>query len=141
VKWCLAKCGQTCTSIGAPDYPVCMDSVWCPGWSASEQGALENSPERRDYNSHDCLVCQPRVWPTVGRAINVDHVSRANNHKVAPDCLVYTELSGVPSDQRSASLGKESNRLLCSVRCAPDNPVHPRTEGNQDLPNGVPCGS
>jgi hypothetical protein len=27
---------------------------------------------------------------------------------------------------------------LCSVRCAPDSPIHPRTEGNQGLPNGAP---
>jgi hypothetical protein len=30
------------------------------------------------------------------------------------------------------------DRLMCSVRCASDNPVYPRTEGNQGLPNGVP---
>jgi hypothetical protein len=25
----------------------------------------------------------------------------------------------------------------CTVRCAPDSPVHPRTKGNQTLPNGA----
>jgi hypothetical protein len=49
-----------------------------------------------------------------------------------------TRLSSVPSNQRSPSPGKENNRLLCSVRCASNSPVHPRTEGNQSLTNGDP---
>jgi hypothetical protein len=59
----------------------------------------------------------------------------------SPGC---TGLSGAPSDcsvcpvingrQRSTSPGKETNLWLCSVRCAPDSPVHPRTDDNQCLP-------
>jgi hypothetical protein len=52
-----------------------------------------------------------------------------------------TGLSGVPWGrwlQRSASPNKEGIRTLLTVRCAPDSPVHPRTEGNHGLPNGAP---
>jgi hypothetical protein len=56
-----------------------------------------------------------------------------------------TGQSGVPSDrrfhqliQRSARLKREINCALFSVRCASDSLVHPRTEGNQSLPNGAP---
>ena len=37
--------------------------------------------------------------------------------------------------QRSASLFKEGNRAPDSVRCAPDCPVHPTTEGKDGLPD------
>jgi hypothetical protein len=32
-------------------------------------------------------------------------------------------------------VGMERNCALVIVRCARDSPVHPRTEGNQGLPN------
>jgi hypothetical protein len=44
----------------------------------------------------------------------------------------------VPWAQQPATVDfarKERNHALFTVRCAPDNPVHPRTEGNQRLPN------
>jgi hypothetical protein len=44
---------------------------------------------RNVWCAPDCQVCQQRAWETVGRAISVDHVSRANGHQVAPDCLVH----------------------------------------------------
>ena len=38
----------------------------------------------------DCPVSQRRPRPTVGSAINGQHVARANGHLVAPDCPVCT---------------------------------------------------
>ena len=38
-------------------------------------------------------------------------------------------MSGAPDLQRSAALFKEINRAPDSVRCAPDCPVRPTTEG------------
>jgi hypothetical protein len=47
--------------------------------------------------------------------------------------------AGQPKDAMTNSTvsvaGVESNRALFTVRCAPDSPVHPWTEGNQGLPN------
>jgi hypothetical protein len=39
------------------------------------------------------------------------------------------------SQQRSAALFMETNRAPDSVRCAPDCPVHPTTEGKDGLPD------
>jgi hypothetical protein len=62
-----------------------------------------------------------------------------------PTASGRTGLSGAPPDypvyhlvegcQRSARPFKEGDRALLDVWCAPDSPVHPRTEGNQGLPN------
>ena len=41
----------------------------------------------------------------------------------------------LPHLQRSASPFKEGNRAPDSVRCAPDCPVHPTTEGKRGLPD------
>jgi hypothetical protein len=52
--------------------------------------------------------------------------------------------SPVPHNRRSsARTGNQPIRgfvvvALCNVWCAPDSPVHPRTKGNQGLPNGAP---
>jgi hypothetical protein len=46
-----------------------------------------------------------------------------------------------PTEQESSKLGDSPSRparALFSVRCVPDNPVHPWTEGNQGLSNGAP---
>jgi hypothetical protein len=48
---------------------------------------------------------------------------------------VCTGLSGAPDLQRSAALFKEINRAPDSVRCAPDCPVRPTTEGKDGLPD------
>jgi hypothetical protein len=47
-------------------------------------------------------------------------------------CPVRQQL---PDLQRSAALFKEGNRAPDSVRCAPDCPVHPTTEGKNGLPD------
>ena len=49
--------------------------------------------------------------------------------------------SPVPLEAETSQSGDSLScpmRALFTVRCAPDSPVHPRTEGNQGLPNGTP---
>jgi hypothetical protein len=120
---------------GTSDCPVCTGQCPVPKLSANEQATLRFLPRHRGYKSLDCPVCQPRVsangwlrnqrWPR----------QLGNVYQDAPNCPMHHRLSGVPSDQRSILLGKETNQLLCSVWCAPDIPMHPRIEGNQCLPN------
>jgi hypothetical protein len=81
--------------------------------------------------AQDCPVCLPRVWPTVVRAICTGHVSLVNGHQVKSNCPVchkivrcVTRLSDVPSYQQSAWRNKEGDCLLCTIRCAPDSPMH-----------------
>ena len=85
--------------------------------------------------------------PTVGRANGRprdlrETRGRANGRKGAPDCPVCTghvrcaigsQISN--GRQRSAALFKEINRAPDSVRCAPDCPVRPTTEGKDSLPD------
>jgi hypothetical protein len=61
-----------------------------------------------------------------------------------PTVTWSTGRSGAPPGRYGApkrgnqSITRFSVVVLCSVRCAPDNPVHPWTEGKQGLPNGAP---
>jgi hypothetical protein len=85
--------------------------------------------------------------PTVGRANGRPRNLRAtrglaNGQKGATDCPVCTghvrcAIGSRISNgrQRSAALFKEINRAPDSVRCAPDCPVHPTTEGKDGLPD------
>jgi hypothetical protein len=50
-------------------------------------------------------------------------------HQTCPVC------QRLPDLQRSAAPVKERNRAPDSVRCAPDCPVHPTTEGKIGLPD------
>jgi hypothetical protein len=125
-----------------------LNSVRCPGYQLAELDTLGKVLRLTGYNSSDCPVCQPRAWPTVGRTISVRHVRRTNGHEVAPNFSVRHRTV------RCAKWPMARNRRLgwlrkgigdCAVfgvhrtvRCAPDSPVHPRTEGNEGLPNGVP---
>jgi hypothetical protein len=98
----------------------------------------------RLFDGPDSVRCArpPTATPrVVGRTISAGHVSSA----MIAGC---TGLSGVPLDcsvcqatkgvWRSARSWKEKKRWLFSVRCAPDSPVHPRTQGNPELPNEEP---
>ena len=67
---------------------------------------------------------------------------RANGRKGAPDCPVCTGHVQCANGsqifngrQRSTALFKEINRAPDSVRCAPNFPVHPTTEGKDGLPD------
>jgi hypothetical protein len=116
-------------SGGAPD------SVWCARLPRPKRLLSGFSPatsakiHRTVRCAPDCPVSQRSAGPTVGRATR----GRANGRKEAPDCPVCTGLSGAPDLQRSASLFMETNRAPDSVRCAPDCPVRPTTEGKIGL--------
>jgi hypothetical protein len=74
---------------------------------------------RRDYNSLDCPVCTGLPSVLAARLANGrprdQRVTRGspNGQNVAPDCPVCHDTSGWP---RSASLEKEENRTLFTVR-------------------------
>jgi hypothetical protein len=141
-----------------------LQEVWIslaklvPVWGASECPVPRLVSRRTDRsrdsnrgttaNSPDCPACtalcgMPATRLTNGRSCYLRRPYQLNQQPPG-----HTRLSSVPSDcpvcqrancwQRSARLIKEGNRWLCSVRCAPDSLVHPHTEGNQGLPNGVP---
>jgi hypothetical protein len=87
------------------------------------------------------------VEPTVGRANGRprdlrETRGRANGRKGAPDCPVCTGHVRCANGsqicnglQRSTVLFMEINRAPDSVRCAPDCPVRPTTEGKDGLPD------
>jgi hypothetical protein len=91
----------------------------------------------------NCPVSQRSAEPTVGRRICARHVvwptvgRRHRTVRCAPDmsgvhrtCPVRQICNG---RQRSAAPFKERNRAPDSVRCAPDCPVRPTTEGKDGL--------
>jgi hypothetical protein len=51
----------------------------------------------------------------------------------------HTGQSGAPRTGNQPTRGSlpRPARTLFTVRCAPDDPVHPRSEGNRSLPNGA----
>jgi hypothetical protein len=67
------------------------------------------------------------------RAIAIGHVSADQRSTGAPDSLVPPEVETNQSGDFFPCLG----HVLFTVRCAPDSPVHPWTEGNNGLPNGA----
>jgi hypothetical protein len=82
--------------------------------------------------------------PTVGRANGRPRILRttrgqANGRKGAPDMSGVHRTCPVrqrrPDLQRSASPFKEGDRAPDTVRCAPDCPVRPMTEGKICLPS------
>jgi hypothetical protein len=85
--------------------------------------------------------------PTVGRANGRPRDrratrGRANGREDTPDCPVCTGhvrcANGAQiciRKQRSDELFVETNRAPDSVRCAPDCPVRPTTEGKDSLPD------
>jgi hypothetical protein len=116
---------HTGLSGGAPD------SVRCARLADSELAALGKMTEAYDYNSPDCSVSQRRQRPTVGHAINVRHVARANGRLGTPDCPVCTD----PKDQRSDAPDLEGDH---APDCYSDCPVHHSTEGRNCLPRLSP---
>src|SRR5688572_24109087 len=154
----MVKFSQSLLSLVSPDCPVVHRTVsGAPGW-------LERSGRSREFADDvrlkftglsgvhrtvrcapDCPVSQRSAGPTVGRAIYAGHVAEptvGRGHRTvrcAPDmsgvhrtCPVRQRL---PHLQRSTALFKEGNRAPDSVRCAPDCPVRPTTEGKDGLPD------
>jgi hypothetical protein len=83
----------------------------------------------------DCPVSQRSARPTVGRGIRARHVAKptvGRGHRTVRCAPVRQRL---PHLQRSASPFKEGNLAPDSVRCAPDCPVRPTTEGKDGLPD------
>jgi hypothetical protein len=135
-------------SGGAPD------SVRCARLPRTKR-PLSGICRRRTAKIHrtvrcapDCPVCTGLSGePTVGRANGQPRNLRAtrglaNGRKGAPDCPVCTGHVRCASGsqisngrQRSAALFLEINRAPDSVRCAPDCPVRPKTEGKDGLPD------
>jgi hypothetical protein len=123
-----------------------LDSVRCARL-ARAKWPLSGIRRRRTTKIHrtvrcapDCPVSQRSAGPTVGRGIYARHVAGRPGQRSGGG----TGLSGVhrtcpvrqrlPHLQRSASPFKEGNRAPDSVRCAPDCPVRPMTEGKISLP-------
>jgi hypothetical protein len=85
--------------------------------------ALASANGQRAISGGHVVATSPR--PTVS--------GRTGLFGAPPHCPVCHLAEG---EQRSARPFKEGDRALLDVRCTPDCPVHPRTEGNQGLPNG-----
>jgi hypothetical protein len=83
----------------------------------------------------DCPVSQRSAEPTVDRGICARHVARPTVGRGHQTVRCAPDVSGAPDLQRSAAPFKERNRAPDSVRCAPDCPVHPTTEGKDGLPD------
>jgi hypothetical protein len=97
---------------------------------------------RAGYNSPDYPVCtrlsgEPTALTSANgrRVINGGHVA-------ASDCPVRHQTIWCAGQSKDAKVnstvglaGMERNRVLFIVQCAPDSPVHPRTEDNEGLPN------
>jgi hypothetical protein len=90
----------------------------------------------------DCPVSQRLAGPTVDRAICARHVAEptvgrggtglSGVHRTVR-CAIGSQISN--GLQRSTALFMEINRAPDSVRCAPDCPVRPTTEGKDGLPD------
>jgi hypothetical protein len=76
------------------------------------------------------------------RATVTCHVDQGQLSYGAPDRSVpHTGQSGAPTEKETNQSGDSLPcpvLVLITVRCAPDSPVRPRTEGKNCLPNGAP---
>jgi hypothetical protein len=139
----LAVCSQDPARSGAPDCPVCTGQCPVRQAASARTGRSREIGRRRTAKIHRTVRCAPdcpvsqRSARANGRLRNPRGTrGRANGRKTAPDCPVCTGLSGAPTArrspaafQRSEATEKETNRAPDSVRCAPDCPVPPSTEG------------
>ena len=132
-----ALSGCTGLSGGAPD------SVRCARL-ARAKWPLSGIRRRRTAKIHrtvrcapDCPVSQRSTGPTVGRAICAGHVAEPTARRGHRTVRCAPDMSGAPTAPRSATVGcafLEGDRAPDSVRCAPDCPVRPMTEGKISLP-------
>jgi hypothetical protein len=128
--------------FGAPDCPVVHRTVSGAPGCLDLKTLFSGICRRRTAKIHRTVRCAPdcpvsqRSAQANGRPRNLRTTrGLANGRKKAPDCPVCTGLSGAPDLQRSAAPVKETNRAPDSVRCAPDCPVRPTTEGKDGLPD------
>jgi hypothetical protein len=104
------------------------DSVRCQAGAPGDQAALRKKLGRRNYNSPDCPVCQPRAWLTVGYLINYATCAQPTVTRLHRTIRCATGLFGVPWDKRLATVGFtkqgiKSRTVHCpvvyrTVRCA-----------------------
>jgi hypothetical protein len=143
----LARAAKTLLSLGAPDCPVvhrtvsggAPNSVRCARL-ARAKWPLSGIHRRRTAKIHRTVWCTPDcpvsqrsaaqsardTWPSQRLE---DGTGLSGVHRTCP---VRQRLQVC---QRSASLFKEGNRAPDSVRCAPDCPVPPTTEGKNGFPD------
>jgi hypothetical protein len=109
------------------------DSVRCARLTRREVAALGNSPTAYGYNSPDCPVSQR----SAARSARDTCPSQRSEGGTGLSGVHWTcpVRQRIPDLQRSAAPFKERNRAPDSVRCAPDCPVHPTTEGKNGLPD------
>jgi hypothetical protein len=144
----LAVCSQDLARSGAPDCPVCTGQ--CPVRQA-DSARTGRSREFADgvrlkftglSGVHRTVRCAPDcpvsqrsaaqsardTWPSQR---SEDGTGLSGVHRTVR-CANGSQISN--GLQRSAAPGKETNRAPDSVRCAPDCPVPPSTEGQDSLP-------
>ena len=145
----MAVCCQDPARSGAPDCPVCTGQCPVRQAGATRTGRSREIGRRRTAKIHRTVRCAPdcpvsqRSARANGRPRNPRGTrGRANGRKTAPDCPVCTghvrcanSARSANGLQRSSSPFKETNRAPDSVRCAPDCPVPPTTEGKDGLPD------
>jgi hypothetical protein len=138
----LSSVWSTGLSGGAPD------SVRCARLTRRELLALGKLPTVYGYNSPDCPVCTGLSGePTVGqgqrsaaRSARDTWPSQRSEGSTGLSGVHRTVRCAISSQirngrQRSTALFMEINRAPDSVRCAPDCPVRPTTEGKDGLPD------
>jgi hypothetical protein len=101
-------------------------------WTLSRILAYDsyNSTDR-PREAPDSPVCQPLTTSY--------HVGQRANGQVAHRTVSCpTPDSPVPPEAETSQSGDSPVRVLFTVQCAPDSPVHLRAEGKESLPNGAP---
>jgi hypothetical protein len=93
-RW-LAVPSQTSTSMRVHQTVWCtLNSVWCPGWQARQTRCSREKLGmlRLKFTGLSDEPAAPA--PTVGRAISVRRVARANGHQAALNCPVCQRARG-----------------------------------------------
>jgi hypothetical protein len=113
----LAVCSQSPARPGTPDCPVVHWTVFgAPGWTPVKR-PLSGKVQRRTAKIHQTVRWSTGLSgeltvanTTVGRAIRVRRVARANGRQGAPDCPVCTGQCPV------RQLARRFNGHLCQNR-------------------------
>jgi hypothetical protein len=128
---------RSCTSLGAPNCPVCTGQCLMPRLALGEQAALGKQLGGIAAINHRTV----RV--SAARLTNGRPRSQRRPRQPSQCSSSRARLSGVPSGLRVATI-EFNGRLMwqapdseqCPVRCAPDCPVRPSTESCCFLSNG-----
>jgi hypothetical protein len=121
-----------------------LDNVWCLDYSPTNmplsgfcRGAAQIIHQTvRCAPEHRTVRCDSRTPDQRSAALSAQATSAPSRVTTLHRSVRCAKRPTTYNDrQQSASPKKETNQLLCSGWCAPDDPVHPRTEDNQSLPN------